>query len=100
MIYNILQAILVLVTFIAIKYGAYHITENDKVPKFLHYEPYICYRCFGFWLLMAFYIACGLLCHLWITMALGALITVLDTIALSIHIKTHTIKIEDYDNDR
>lgn len=97
MIYNVLQTILVLIIFIITKYLTWKITEEDKVPEFLHYEPYVCYKCLSFWLLMALFIACGLLCHLWITMAVGTILTVLDTIAYSIHIKTHTVRI-DYDD--
>lgn len=96
MIYNIFQTILVLVIFISVKYAIWKVTEDgDRVPEFLHYMPYICYRCASFWLLMALFIACGLLCHLWITMAVGTILTALDTIAYSIHIKTHTVKVEE-----
>lgn len=98
MIYNVLQTILVLIIFIITKYLAWKVTEEDRIPMFLHYEPYICYKCLSFWSLMALFAACGLLCHLWITMAVGTILTVLDTIAYSIHIKTHTVRIEEYDD--
>ena len=94
MFINILQLILVLVTFIVIKLGAWYVTEKGRIPEFLHYEPYICYRCLGFWLLTALYMASGLVCHLWLMMSVGMLITILDTIALTIHIKNNTVKID------
>lgn len=93
MIINTIQVILVLVIFIVVKYAAWRITEEDRVPQFLHYEPYICFKCLSFWSLMALFVACGLLYHLWITMAVGAILTILDTIAYMIHEKNNTIKI-------
>lgn len=91
MLYNIMQTVLVLVIFITIKYGAWKVTEEDRIPMFLHYMPYICYKCLSFWSLMALFVACGLLCHLWITMAVGGILTILDTIAYMIHEKNNTI---------
>lgn len=93
MIINTIQVILVLVIFIVVKYAAWRITEEDRVPQFLHYEPYICFKCLSFWSLMALFVACGLLYHLWITMAVGAILTILDTIAYIVHEKNNTIKI-------
>lgn len=93
MLNNIMQTVLVLVIFITIKYGAWKVTEEDRIPMFLHYMPYICYKCLSFWSLMALFVACGLLCHLWITMAVGGILTILDTIAYMIHEKNNTIKI-------
>jgi hypothetical protein len=46
---------------------------------------------------MALFVACGLLCHLWITMAVGTILTALDTIAYIIHEKNNTVKLEDFD---
>lgn len=97
MMYNIFQTILVLLIFITVKYLVWKITEKDKVPQFLHYMPYICYKCAQFWSLMALFISCGLLCHLWITMVVGVILTALDTIALHIHEKNNTISIKDLD---
>lgn len=93
MIINTIQVILVLVIFIVVKYAAWRITEEDRVPQFLHYEPYICFKCLSFWSLMALFVACGLLYHLWITMAVGAILTILDTIAYIVYEKNNTIKI-------
>lgn len=97
MIYNVLQTLLVIAIFIVVKYGAWKVTEEDRVPMFLHYMPYICYKCLSFWSLMALFVACGLLCHLWITMAVGTILTALDTIAYIIYEKNNTVKLEDFD---
>lgn len=95
MIYNVFQTLLVIAIFIVVKYGAWKVTEEDRVPMFLHYMPYICYKCLSFWSLMALFVACGLLCHLWITMAVGTILTTLDTIAYIIHEKNNTISVKD-----
>jgi hypothetical protein len=42
---------------------------------------------------MAFYISIGLIFHLYITMAVGAILTVLDVIAVMVDQKRKTIKI-------
>lgn len=97
MIYNILQVIAVLVIFIPTKYLCWKITEVWGLPTFLDYQPYSCKKCLSFWLLMAFYIAVGLLFHLWITMAVGGLITALDAIAQHIDQKKKTIILENID---
>ena len=73
------------------------VTEEDRVPMFLHYMPYICYKCLSFWSLMALFVASGLLCHLWITMTVGMILTALDTIAYIIHEKNNTISVKDFD---
>lgn len=95
MIVNILQLVLVLAMFIPIKYLTWKITEVWGVPEWLDYKPFSCYLCLTFWSLLACYISVGLLFHLWITMAVGGLITVLNAIAMWIDIKNKTIKIED-----
>lgn len=92
--FNIVQTVMVIVIFVAVKYAAWKVTEENRVPQWLHYMPYICFKCLGFWSLTAIYIACGFLCDLWITMGVGVLLTLLDTIALHQHEKSHMIKIE------
>lgn len=94
---NIFQTILVLVIFLTVKYGVWKITSEDKVPEFLNYQPYNCPKCAGFWFLTALFVACGLLLGLWITMAVGMLITVLDTIAMVMHERKNTITLEEFD---
>jgi hypothetical protein len=42
---------------------------------------------------MAFYLAVGIIFHLYITMAVGAILTVLDVIAVIVDQKKKTIKI-------
>ena len=100
MILNISQIILVLIIFFTIKLSTYKLTEEIGLPPFLRYEPWICFKCLSFWTLMGIYLVCGLICHLWITMGVGLLLTVLDTVALIIHQRNNTITIKEYDNDK
>ena len=93
MILNILQVLLVLIIFFPVKWICWKITEVWGLPTFLDYMPWICRKCLSFWSLIALYIACGLLCHLWITMAVGAILTILDTIAVIVDQKKKTIKV-------
>lgn len=44
---------------------------------------------------MAFYLASGLVCHLYITMAVGAILTVLDVIAVIVDQKKKTVLVGD-----
>lgn len=88
---QILQLILVIALFIPIKWICYKITEEWGLPTFLNYMPYSCRKCLSFWSLMAIYISIGLVFHLYITMAVGAIITVLDVIAVIVDQKKKTI---------
>lgn len=100
MVLNILQLLLVLVIFLPIKWMCYKITEVWGLPTFLDYKPWKCRKCLSFWTLVAFYLCSGLMFKLWITMGVGLVLTVLDTIAVIIDQKNKTIKIEDYEMDK
>lgn len=91
MFIEILQLILVIALFIPIKWICYKITEEWGLPMFLNYMPYSCRKCLSFWSLMAIYISIGLVFHLYITMAVGAILTVLDVIAVIVDQKKKTI---------
>ena len=97
MITNLLQVLLVFIVFFPTKYIIWKITEEDKVPMFLHYMPYICYKCCSFWALTSIYLTLGLILQLWIAMGVGLALTALDTVAYIIHQKNNTVKLEDFD---
>ena len=97
---NILQVILVIITFITIKYLGYKITEDWGLPRWLNYQPYNCFKCLVFWLLMGFYVVGGITLNWWYYLSVGAIITVLDVIALIHHQKNNTINLEDYEYDK
>lgn len=96
MILNILQLLLTLVIFIGVKYLVWYVTEGRPcIPRFLEYAPWSCRLCLGFWLPMAIFLSSGIIANLWITMAVGVLLTILDTIAFKIHIKNNTVSTKD-----
>lgn len=97
MVMNIIEVLLVLIIFFPTKWFAWKITEVWGLPQWLDYQPYSCKKCLTFWLLTALFLSCGLLCHLWITMAVGGLITALDTIAVIVDQRKKTVSA--YDND-
>lgn len=90
---NIMQVLLVLVIFFPIKWLCYKITEEWGLPTWLDYKPWVCKKCLTFWTLLSFYLSMGLLIGAYITMAVGILLTILDTIAVIVEQKNKTIKI-------
>ena len=95
----IIQIILVVILFLAIKWFAWNFTERRwGIPEWLDYQPYNCFKCFSFWSLLSTYLAIELLFEVYIFMGIGLGLTVLDTIAYIIHEKNNTISIEDFGN--
>ena len=90
---NIIEVLLVLVIFFPVKYLCFQITDKWGLPEWLRYKPWECYKCLSFWLLMALFLSCGLLFNLYITMAVGTLMTVLDAVAMTIDQRQKTIRI-------
>lgn len=94
----IIQLIITIVLFFAIKWFAWNLTERRwGFPPFLEYKPYTCYKCLGFWTLSATFTSVGLLFQAYLLLAVGLLLTALDTVAIIVHEKNNTIKIEDMD---
>ena len=93
MFIQILQLILVLALFFPIKWVCYEITEVWGLPTFLDYMPWVCRKCLSFWSLISVYLAIGFIFQLYITLGVGVLLTILDTIAVIIDQKKKTIKI-------
>lgn len=93
MFIQILQLVLVLALFFPIKWLCWKITEVWGLPTFLDYMPWVCRKCLSFWSLISIYIAIGLVFQLYITLGVGVLLTILDTIAVIVDQKKKTIKI-------
>lgn len=91
MIFNLLQIIITMAIFFTVKFLCWKITDEWGLPLWLQYKPWECYKCLSFWSLMALYGVYGLILHLWITMAVGVVLTILDTIAIIINQKQKTI---------
>lgn len=93
MIILILQLVLVLALFFPIKWLCWKITEEWGLPEWLQYKPWVCKKCLTFWTLMSLYISIGLVFQAYLTMGVGLMLTVLDTIAVIVDQKNKTIKI-------
>ena len=95
---GLIQIIVTLIIFFIVKYFAFRLTEEWGLPEWLNYKPWVCNKCLGFWSLTAIYLSIGIVLNLWIFLAFGMILTILDTIAIIIDERNKTIKIEDYDN--
>lgn len=91
----LIQFILVLVIFLSISYGAWFITEKNKVPEFLDYRPFSCHICLTTWSLAAVYIALGISFKWWVLLITGIIVTILNAIALKINEKEKTVSIDE-----
>lgn len=92
----LLQFIAVFVIFFIISYVAWYVTENNKVPEFLQYKPWICRLCLTLWLGVALYIIFGISFKLWVMLVAGLILSSMNALAMWLHQKNNTIKIEDY----
>lgn len=52
MIQTIIEILLIPTLFLIITAFTYWLTEYDKIPKWLHYKPFICNKCLTFWSLI------------------------------------------------
>lgn len=93
MIILILQLVLVLALFFPVKWLCWKITEEWGLPEWLRYKPWECKKCLTFWTLTAIYLSIGLIFQAYLTMGVGLMLTVLDTIAVIVDQKNKTIKI-------
>lgn len=89
---NLIEIAVSVLIFFCLQYIAYLWTEkNTNYPEWLKYPPYMCRKCAQFWLCMGFYLSTGITLQLWIFMAVGIALTILNTIALIIDQKKKTI---------
>jgi len=95
---TLIQFVLVLVIFLAVSYAAWYVTEKNKVPSYLDYRPFSCRLCLTTWSMAAVYIAIGVSFEWWVLLIVGLIVTVLNAIAMFVHQKNNTIRLEDYDN--
>ena len=96
MISTIIEILLVPIIFVIVTAFTYWITEYDNVPRWLHYKPFICYKCLTFWSLISIGIAMFLLGFIITGVALIVL-GALNGIAKHIDEKNNTISISDFE---
>lgn len=93
---TIIEILLIPTLFLIVTAICYWITEYDKVPRWLHYKPFICNKCLTFWSLLGVGISMFLLDFIVTGVALVVL-GILNAIAKHKDEKDNTIKIEDYE---
>lgn len=91
----LIEFIAVFLIFLIVSYFTWWFTEKDNVPEFLEYKPFQCRLCLTFWLLVGIYIAIGISFKLLIVLIAGVILAILNAIAMWVHQKNNTIKIED-----
>ena len=97
MIMTIIEILLIPTLFLIITAFTYWLTEYDKIPKWLHYMPFICNKCLTFWTLLGVGISMFLLDFIITGVALIVL-GILNAIAKHTDEKNNTITIEEYDS--
>jgi len=94
-LFNLFQIWLVFAIFFTVKFLAWKITEDWKLPQWLKYKPWECYTCLGFWTLITIYLTFGITLELWLGLSIGIALTMLDAVAQLIDKKKKTISIYD-----
>lgn len=94
MIQTIIEILLIPTLFVLITAFTYWLTEYDKIPKWLHYKPFICNKCLTFWTLLGVGISLFLLDFIVTGVALVVL-GILNAIARQIDEKNNTVSISD-----
>lgn len=88
-----IQFVLMILAFFTIKYGAYVMTEEVGMPRWLNYQPWICDLCLTFWSLIFTYTILGLSFGWYYLMVGGIILAVLNAVAMKIHQRNNTIKL-------
>ena len=90
-----IEFIIIVVVFLLVSYGAYYLTEIKGLPEWLNYQPFSCRVCLTFWSLIGIYIAIWVSFSCLITGIGGIILAILNAIAMKVHQKNNTVKIED-----
>lgn len=89
------EILMMFVVFFITSYAAYYVTEVKTMPQWLDYKPWICRLCLTFWSLITIYTTflLGFQC---LYMGIGGiLLASMNALAMYIHQRNKTIKIED-----
>lgn len=88
-----IQFVLMTLTFFVVKYGAYVLTEEIEMPRWLDYQPFNCNKCLSTWSLVGVYTVLGLSFDWYYLMIGGIILAILNGIAMEIDQRNKTIKI-------
>ena len=93
-----IQFLIVGLIFFITGYFSWWVTEKNKVPSFLDYQPFKCNKCLEFWLLVGLYITLGISFSLWVVLIAGIVLAILNAIAMWVNEKNKTISVDEYDS--
>ena len=82
--------------FFVIDYLVYLIIENDKIPSWLQYKPFVCRKCASFWALVFAYVVIGISFKLWYFLGCGLILASLNALAMHLDEK-NTISLQEWD---
>lgn len=88
-----IQFVLMMLAFLTVKYGAYVMTEEIGMPRWLNYRPFNCQMCLSTWSLIGVYVVLGLSFDWYYLMIGGIILAILNAIAMYIDQKNKTVKI-------
>lgn len=89
----IYEFILAFAMYFAIVALAYYFTEVRRLPEWLQYPPFDCWKCLTFWSMTMAGLTLGLALHLYWTMGILIVLAILTAISMHINQKNKTIKI-------
>lgn len=88
----ILQVIITFIVFFLTAFVSWLTTEKWTMPHWLQYRPFSCRICQNFWLNVFAYVGIYIIYQWKITLILGLILTVLNTIAQKIDQKQKTVE--------
>lgn len=88
----ILQVIITFIVFFLTAFVSWLTTEKWTMPSFLQYRPWVCRICQNFWLNVFAYVGIYIIYQWKITLILGLILTVLNTIAQKVDQKQKTVE--------
>lgn len=92
----ILQILVTFIVFFLTAFISWLTTEKWTMPAFLQYPPFSCRVCQNFWLNVFTYVGIYIVFGWKITLILGLILTVLNTIAQKVDQKNKTVDINTY----
>lgn len=95
----ILQILVTFIIFFLTAFVSWLTTEKWTMPHWLQYQPFSCRICQNFWLNVFAYVGIYLIYGWKITLILGLILTVLNTIAQKVDQKQKTVDINTYKLD-
>lgn len=88
----ILQVIITFIVFFLTAFVSWLTTEKWTMPHWLQYRPWVCRICQNFWLNVFAYVGIYIIYQWKITLILGLILTVLNTIAQKVDQKQKTVE--------